>query len=186
MAPEVIRANPALAKLARVLAIFYLPPPAAGGTSDGFPVAVDTVPLLEASRVFVLVHPVREQTKEDGERLLGLTSHAVRKLLTPQRVPGKPANDPRPPPFQVIPLHEVLRAVRAYPADWPGRTSEMNEAKESEILRRAARCETGDVMVLWLPTHGTRLPPQSHDEFAAVGLPDPEEILEARDDGEVV
>ena len=37
----------------------------------------------------------------------------------PQIQPGAAANDPRPPPYIVVPLRDVLRGVRVSPADWP-------------------------------------------------------------------
>ena len=160
-APEDIRDDPARVKLARVIALFYLPPPPAGGDSDGFPVAVDSA-VVDPNRMFALVHPFAEQGAGDRTRVegLGLKFHAVRVPVAPQQQPGAAANVPRPPPWIVFPLRQVLRAMHVGPATWPvfdahhaGNLMTVHEAR-----RNAGACRAGAVLVFIPPTRGTYWP----------------------------
>jgi len=121
-APGDIRDDPARAKLAQVLALIYLPPPV--GEEGGDALASGNP---DPSRMFVLVHPLEEQGAGDRDRLkrLGLQYHAVRVPAAappPQQQPGGAAAGipgPRPLPWQVFPMRDVLRVVRVGPAAWP-------------------------------------------------------------------
>jgi len=164
--PEAIRDDPARVKLARLLAIFYLPPPAPGGASDGFPDADAAGP---AERTFVLVHPFADEAAGDAGRMgrFHLKYHAVRHPVAAQIPPGAGANAPRPPPFQVFPLRDVLGGTRALPAEWPvfNAAHDAMYTTEEEQRAVAAACRTGPVLIFLPPTRGTYWPLTS----AAVG-----------------
>ena len=157
--PEAIRDDPARIKLARLLAIFYLPPPAPGAASDGFPDADAAGP---AERTFVLVHPFADQAAGDAGRMerLHLWFHAVRHPVAAQIPPGAGANAPRPPPFQVFPLRDVLGATRAFPAEWPVFHADHDAMYTTEEEQRAAtaECRSGPVLIFLPPTRGTYWP----------------------------
>ena len=64
-APEDIRDDPAArTKLARIISLFYLPPPEEEGASDGFPV-VESTAKADPSCMFALVHFFADQVAGD-------------------------------------------------------------------------------------------------------------------------
>ena len=159
-APEDIRDDPALAKLARVLAIFYLPPaPDAAGGGDSFSSGSGKP---DPNRMFVLLHPFAEQGAGDRDRLsrLGLQFHAVRVPAAAQPQPGAAAGAQRPMPWHVFPLRDVLRVVRAGPERWPAFNPDADGrfTTAREMRAEAAECRTGAVLVFWPPTRGTYWP----------------------------
>ena len=79
----------------------------------------------------------------------------------PQIQPGAAANDPRPPPYIVVPLRDVLRGVRVSPADWPeyDAASQANfKSLRDECLEAAACRGSKPVLVFFPPVSGTYWP----------------------------
>lgn len=157
-----LRDDAAVVKLARVLAIFYLPPPTAGLPSDGFPPA-PAAGDAQVERMFVLVHPFADQVEGDTAcmRAHGLLFHAIRHpAARPQSLPGAGAAAPLATPWVVFPLSEVLRAVRVFPGRWSDLASDAARlfAEKVEERKQEAAATRGSVLVFIPPLRGTRWP----------------------------
>ena len=148
------------AKLAQILALFYLPPPAPGVASDGFNVAAAGA-APDPSRMFALVHPLAEQGAGDAAnvRRHGLRFFAVRLPVAAPIQPGAVAGAPRPIPWQV-PLRKILRAVFIGPATWPAFHADYEGRFVTARVQRnaAAACKNGAVLVFLPPTRITYWP----------------------------
>jgi hypothetical protein len=158
---EAMRDSPSRAILARIVAAVYVAPPAEGRPSDGLAVPVEGGPGMIPERVFVVVRRFRDQAGADEKvmRDLGLMYHATR--WPRKRAPASPL-------YELLPLDAVLRAVRVFPARWPGMTitqmllfgARTEGAARSKHLRKLALCrdEEEPILVFWPPTRHTFLP----------------------------
>ena len=82
------RDDPARARIGRVVAYFYLPPPTDVSPVDELPVGAPAPPAkLLAGRMFIAEVPLLRQAQVDSNKLggLGLRFHAIRRPLP--RVP---------------------------------------------------------------------------------------------------
>ena len=174
--------SPETAKLARVVALFYLPPPDHGLPPDGLAVQTtgsSTTGVVAAAagtqaarasvgrqsvqleRMFVVVHPFDVQSQQDKTRLKVTNSsflrhHAIRRPM--EAGVGKST-------YAVLPVSAIRRAVRVQPLDWP------SGAVSRDALIAAAKCETGPVLVFWEPRDlwlPTKVVPQEEHEVGRV------------------
>ena len=177
---EELRDSAAIVKLARVLAIFYLPPPVAGDPSDGFPAGAGNADAAQAARMFVLVHLFADQVAGDAARMRdhGLQFHAIRHPEARSlalAVPGAAAPKLTPSSWVVFPLSEVLRAVRVFPAAWRVSSADLvpralsGSSETHDRHREDAAATHGPVLVFIPPLSGTRWPmfvpqPENNDD----------------------
>ena len=158
---EAMRDCPSKAILARIVAALYVAPPSEGRPSDGLAAPAEGGPGMIPERVFVVVRRFREQAAADetAMRGLGLMYHATR--WPRKRAPASPL-------YELLPLDAGLRAVRVFPARWPGMThtqmlqygAQTEGAARSKHLRKLALCrdEEEPILVFWPPTRHTYLP----------------------------
>ena len=97
------------------------------------------------------------QAQGDADRMagFGLRFHAVRLPVAAAIPPG--ASAPRPPPYRVFPLRDVLRGMRAYPAQWPVYHADVDGLYRTEEEQRAAAASCATV--IFCPRRGGRTGP---------------------------
>ncbi len=191
--PVTLRDEPSSARLGRVVAFFYADPPA-DGITDGLPNAHSHLPgpsRLQRKRTFVVVWPFHPQTEPQARTLddNGMIFHTLRSPLGEVPMPQTGAASTRGRnltgrgigsassrlPLEVYPLSAVLRAVRAFPADWPTlQTTQVhrfgtNVTDATSAHRKAtAAAKTGDILVFWPPDRDTFLPPTVRSQWPLV------------------